>query len=132
MTKAYMAYYGPWKEAGHYFFTETGRWLEREERNRIPWKEHDIDGVLQPGCRLEDGRPVCQGPRTEGHALLHHKAGWTALSFWDSSVDTRPGCNSTYVAEGVFTFEQMVELAKSRFAVRWNRMKFPVVTAGTP
>ncbi len=62
----------------------------------------------------------------EGEAVLHHKDGWTALSLWDSTIDTRPGCSSTYIAKGVFTFEEMVTLAKERFTERWNKMRVTV------
>ena len=36
----------------------------------------------------------------QGEAIIHHKNGWTALSLWDSTIDTRPGCSSTYLAKG--------------------------------
>lgn len=114
-----MFYYGPWNCPGHFLFSEQGRSVKRSERGTFPWDEWDseigIDGKLQP-----------QGDKTEGVALLHHKDGWTALSFWDYSVDVRGGCNSNYFAEGQFTFDEMVEMAKTRFAVRWNRMAFEV------
>lgn len=103
---------------------EGGRDTYRHE-NVLPWK--DIDGVLQPGCREERGHWVHHGvPEVEGEALLHHKDGWTAISFWDRSVDKRGACNSTYFAEGTFTFDEMVEMAKARFSERWNRMAFEV------
>lgn len=127
-TKPYMVYFGPYKESGHFFYDETGWRLMRDEVQKLPW-QHELDGTLQPGQVLWRGEWVQRGPRIEGEALLHHKDGWTALSMWDSSVDTRPGCNSTYIAQGIFTFDEMVALAKERFAERWNRMKFPVVPA---
>lgn len=129
--KPRMFYFGPWDRAGHYLFNETGRSYHLD-RAGFPWDEdsstNGIDGQLQPGCypkrdRWEHGR------ETEGVAALHHKAGWTALSFWDRSVDTRGACNSTYFAEGVFSFDEMVTMASTRFAQRWNRMKFTVTAA---
>lgn len=99
----------------------------REERQGIPWQDFEIDGVLQPGCPdPQDRLRRRTRPMVEGEALLHQKCGWTALSFWDSSVDTRPGCSSTYLAEGIFTFDQMVEKAKAKFGERWNRMRFEI------
>lgn len=125
--KPRMFYFGPWGEPGHHFFDEHGMWAHKEE-DAIPWG-HSIDGCLQPGCkRGENGHWDHYGdPETEGMALLHHKDGWTALSFWDRSVDNRFASNSNYFAEGIFTFGQMVEMAKTRFASRWNVMKFEVV-----
>lgn len=121
-----MVYFGPWNESGHFFFYENGDKVYSEERKKLEWKEHEIDGVMQPGCPDPTDRLQRRGRQVQGEALLHHRNGWTALSFWDSSVDTRPGCSSTYVAKGTFTFEQMVELAKARFSERWNKMKFEV------
>src|SRR6185503_6006072 len=88
-----------------------------------------MDGGLQPhNCgRFERGLPCYAGTCADyGKALVHHKDGWTALAFWDSSVDKRIGCVSVYVAQGEFTFDDMVEMAKTRFAKRWNKMQFTV------
>ena len=117
-------YFGPWDEAGHYMRSDeqNHRSFDLEERravsrfNRInPWGL-SVDGGLCPTVNQQK----------EGIALLHHREGWTALSFWDRTIDDRTGSSSTYLAEGEFTFEQMVEMAKSRFAQRWNKMKFQV------
>src|ERR1700756_3383092 len=125
-----MFYFGPWDTAGHFLNSEGGRWVPERERGTFPWNENSssngIDCQLQPGCHLVDGR-WRHGKEIEGEALLHHRSGWTALSFWDRTIDTRGGCNSTYFAEGTFTFDEMVAMAKERFAERWNRMKFEVV-----
>lgn len=126
MTTVY--YFGPLKESGHFLFRENGQQVGSYERPEtgIPWKDEEIDGTLQPGMVLWRDHWVQRGSSAEGLAALHHKDGWTALSMWDSSVDERPGCSSTYIAEGIFTFEQMVELAKVRFKDRWDKMQFEV------
>jgi hypothetical protein len=131
-----MFYFGPWDGAGHYLHDERGYTAWKDERT-IPWTPGELDGKLQPhfpGCAKK--RPgaypdrYCGCPSgQEGPALLHHRDGWTALAFWDRSVDTRGACNSVYIAHGDFSFEQMVEMAKARFAFRWNKMKFDVTPA---
>jgi hypothetical protein len=123
MTSVY--YYGPLERPGHHFFYENGMSLSHDERALIPWKEWEIDGKLQPGCWCDRGHWE-HGQENEGEALLHQKDGWTLISFWDRTIDHRFACNSSYIAKGIFTFEQMVELAKVRFAERWNKMKFEV------
>lgn len=130
-----MFYFGPWDQPGHYLFTErrTKVWGDESDAEGFPWRSgYGIDGVLQPGCHKDrDGRWTHRGsPEVEGAAVLHHRAGWTAISFWDRSVDKRGACNSTYFAEGLFTFEQMVEMAKARFSERWNKMQFEVRWVG--
>lgn len=129
-----MFYFGPWDQAGHFLFDERGRIVRDEDRGSLPWHEMGyggkptIDGTLQPrGPKSYPNSPY-EGPELpQGVAALHHLNGWTALCFWDRSVDTREACNSNYFAEGTFTFEQMVEMAKTRFAHRWNKMTFAVV-----
>lgn len=126
--KPKMFYFGPWERAGHFLWREDGYRASWQEEQALPWA-HGIDGVLQPGCRQDprDGRWNHRGAaEVQGEALVHHKDGWTALSFWDRSVDTRGACNSTYFAEGTFTFEEIVEMARTRFAERWDKMNFTV------
>lgn len=122
-----MYYFGPYNQAGHFFFGPRGSYVSRQETECIPWKDYEIDGKLQPGCFEERGHWSVKGPEIEGQALLWTKNGWTAISFWDRSVDTRGRCNSTFIAEGTFTFEEMVEWSKLVFPDRWARMKFEVV-----
>jgi len=127
-----MFYFGPWDQAGHYFFDEHGNSVNEALVPQFPFGHYGVrkvrvDGRLQPGCPDPSDRLQRRTrPESEGEALLHHIQGWTALCFWDRSVDGRGGCNSNYFAEGTFTFEQMVEMAKARFAHRWNKMKFEV------
>lgn len=126
MPEPFMVYFGPYRESGHFFHSEDGISSSKHKYGDVPWTAGEIDGPMQPGQVMWRDHLVQRGPRVEGHSLLHHKDGWTAISMWDSSVDTRPGSSSTYIAKGTFTFEQMVELAKARFAERWGRMKFEV------
>jgi hypothetical protein len=121
--KGLVYYFGCVETAGHYMWDEH---LRNVFDRVVPWE--GIDGVLQPhkdGCKRQ---PYCGcGSMPEGQALIHRKNGWTALSFWDRSVDTRGGCNSTFFAKGTYTFAEMCELAQSVFPTIWNRYKFPVV-----
>lgn len=122
-----MYYFGPWDRAGHFLNDEHGMHVPYDERAKVPWGD-EADGGLQPHHPDCKKHAYCGcGSGLEGVALIHHKNGWTALSFWDRSVDTRGACNSTYFAEGTFTFEEMVALAKERFRYRWAKMKFEVV-----
>ena len=127
-----MYYFGPWDSAGHSLHLESGA-HPRPIADSFPWSPagYDIDGKLQPSADAPDHRinrasgvlSTVGHAQTEGEALLHYRDGWTALAFWDRSVDARASSNSTYFAEGVYSFEQMVELASTRFAKRWDRHK---------
>lgn len=134
--KPRMFYFGPWDQAGHYFFAEGGRSTRIEDDPTFPFGHYggkvEVDGRLQPGCPSSDDRLQRKTrPEVEGQALLHHIKGWSALCFWDRSVDKRGACNSNYFAEGIFSFEEMVAMAKERFAERWNKMPFKVVLIDT-
>ncbi len=127
-----MFYFGPWDSAGHYVCDESGHSVDRETERSLPWGcygdvQHPIDCCLQPGCYKDrDGRIEHRGQQIEGPAILHHRGGWTALGFWDRTIDTRSNSNSVYIAEGTFTFDEMVFMARTRFAHRWNKMRFEV------
>lgn len=118
MTEPYMMYYGCWDDTGHYYYDEHGMSMSRREMDRLmkmPWGIYEVDGGMQP-----------RNNQVEGEAVLVCKEDWTVLTFWDRTIDHRPGSLSAYVAKGTFTFDQMVAMAKARFSVRWNRMKFEV------
>jgi hypothetical protein len=117
-------YFGCWEQAGHFLCDEHGRHMHDEKV--CPWKDYEIDSKLQPGCYEDRGYWQHRGPETEGEALVHHKDGWTALSFWDRSVDKRGKCNSTFMAEGIHDFETMKKIAMERFPKIWSRFTFEV------
>ena len=116
MSELKMYYFGPIRNAGHYFwYSDTSSSYDIEKLQ--PWGY--IDGKLPPQTKEQQ----------EGEALLHHKDGWTAISFWDRSVDNRGDCNSTYLANANLTFDEMVSLAQERFPARWAVMYFEVKEA---
>ena len=61
------------------------------------------------------------GTQPEGLARLHHLEGWTALFFWDRSVDSKCNSNSTFLFRGLYTFQEVCDLAYQRFPSIWNR-----------
>jgi hypothetical protein len=111
-------YFGCINRPGHYLFAPGSRRTIEPSRIGLPW-DWAIDSGLCP-----------PGPEIEGHALLHHKGGWTAIAFWDRSVDPRGKCNSGFYALGTLTFEEMVERAKANFPEVWARFHFPVILVG--
>ena len=61
----------------------------------------------------------------EGQYVLTHKDGWTALSFHDYTVDQRPGSNSSFLAEGEYTRDQMFGIAWEHFPSIAKRVSLP-------
>lgn len=117
-----MFYFGCSVGAGHYMFCSTPARTLEERRHlsdftkRNPWG-YGVDGGLCPKGK----------DQVEGRALVHHRDGWTAISFWDRSVDDRFGCSSTFLAEGEFTFGEMCALAAKLWPTIWTRYKFEVL-----
>lgn len=118
-----MFYCGCHRDKGHYMWaddeTEVHWHLMRSEQ---PWGDR-VDGGLQPFAR--GGYIV-----PNGHARLTHQYGWTALSWWDNSIDTRPGSHSTFIAIGTHTAEAMLALARARFPWVFERFKYEIVLGG--
>lgn len=93
-----------------------------------PWGAK-IDSGL---CVGYNGLKTFGRDETEGRVLVHHKiskagVSFTALAFWDRSVDERKGSNSVFIAGDNCTFDEMVALAKFHFPHVMNRFKFEIV-----
>jgi hypothetical protein len=107
-------YFGCAGEPGHYLW-EPG--LHGTSRFKNPWGNQIDTGLCPKGTGYE----------VEGEAALHKKDGFTAISFWDRSGDSRHQSNSSFIAQGDFTFGQMLELAKQHFPQIMARFKFQIV-----
>jgi len=81
----------------------------------------EVDGRLQPGGDLRN---------VEGQCLLHLRAGWTAIAWWDrSGPDKRPGCCSAFVMRGEHSFDEMVAAFAQSFPWAYKRLTFALVLA---
>lgn len=110
-------YFGCVEQAGHYLWDtrfQRHYWGSAEALS-IPWLDK-LDGGLCPVHNRE----------VEGEALLHVMNGWTAIAFWDRSVDKRGKCNSSFIAEGVHTFDEMRKIAEENFPKVWSRFPFKI------
>lgn len=113
-------YFGCQNGAGHFLHDQH---LQTVQDHRAgPWQDWELDGRLCPGFV----RNYVRDREVIGEAMIHHKDGWTALAFWDNSIDERPGSNSVFVIEGMHDFEQAVVIAKAAFPQIWERFKFTV------
>lgn len=121
-------YFGCHERAGHYIWKPGMRSSESrlEMPFDAPWDE--VDMTLAPRRVGLDRYSPWKEVETDvdGEAWLHHKGGWTALAFWDKSIDRRPCSNSVFFAEGTHSFEEMVALAQAHFPEVWSRLPFEV------
>lgn len=112
-------YFGCWgKEAGHYLWTPRGnRTHDQLLPADFPVAHHSLDGSLLPPRQ----------PEAEGRATHVHVNGWTIISFWDRSGDSRGKSNSAFIARGLLTFEEIVGISRQMFPQIWQRFTFQVV-----
>lgn len=88
-----------------------------------PWKLSEIDGNAQPNSALYAHTWQVPGEKQPlGVARLHHRAGWTMLSFWDRSMDTRYGSNGNFILEGTHDFTAACSTARSIWPELWERI----------
>lgn len=113
----YFGYFGCLFGQGHYLHGTFGP-DTRAPQVPMPWGPAVLDSTLCPDF-ARPGKavavPLLASYQEPYRALLHHQKGWTAVSFWDRTGDTRYGSNSTFLAEGDFSFEDMLAMARTRF-----------------
>lgn len=110
MSNAGWFYIGCGHEAGHYCFDHTGQKVWDSE---IRWSHYD--GMLPP-----------QPERERYVASFSRLGGWgkAALSWWDGSVDKRPGSNSTILCP-VITKTPAEVYAEAQVVFPWVFERLP-------
>lgn len=111
-------FFGCWDGVGHYLFESR---YNRPSFESIPWGT-DIDGGLAPAGVKQ----------RQGVAELHHKDGWTALSWWDRSIDHRSNSNAAILAEGTHNYDEMIQLGKDHFPEIMGRFEYPLIEVQRP
>lgn len=111
--------------SGHYCYTP--QWA-RVDRNapRTPWTYNNWDPIDEsPALRALYGRLISDIPRKEQvEGIRHHLTdkGWTLLSLWDRSGDSRPGSHSTFAILGTLTADEAEAEARRQFPAIWARI----------
>jgi hypothetical protein len=125
-------FFGCWNDLkGHHLWQpRPARYESVRHRGLIPWTE--IDGALTPGNRggsslyaMRDNH-VESSEQVEGLAALHHHDGWTALAWWDRSVDMRHGSNAALFARGEHDVAAMLKLGRQHFPTVMARFRYTI------
>lgn len=107
-----MIYFGCIGQPGHFVWVDEQRRAGRDH----PWREwfEKQDGKLAPRAagRMRDYVPTI-------HYLFDETV--TVVAYWDRSVDSRPGSNSMFLAEGRFSLEEMFAMAQREFPMVYGR-----------
>lgn len=109
-------FFGCWDRPGHFLRTRNGSYASRE----CEWMQ--MDGRLAPHDPTE----------REGRATVHYLHGWTALSWWDRSVDKRGRCNAIVWLPGYLSFDAALAAARAAFPRIFARFTYAVVDADVP
>lgn len=116
-------YYGcDLRESGHY------AWRPNWQRWRAPTP---FDGTTGSATMLDGGGFTPPMGEENGKARLTHVDGWTVLSFWDNSMDKRPGSHATFAVDDTVDFETMLQLAREAYPAVFGRMQFEVTLVYT-
>ena len=108
-------YFGCHKRPGHYLFSEG--------MGSLPY------GSAARNLTMFDGALPPQDDRAGYVAAVSRLGGWgfTALAFWDYSVDARGGCNSVVFAPSLtITDDELLAEAQRRFPEVFGRLPQPV------
>jgi hypothetical protein len=130
-------FFGCGARAGHYWWApgEYPRELYldgvNEDRDGRPGDcpfTYEVDGGYQPGSpdRADRLRRRTRG-EVQGEARLTHEKGWTALGWWDRSVDGRGGCCAVFALRGTHETEAMLAALRVHFPWVLDRQPVPVV-----
>lgn len=120
-------YFGCIDGPGHYFRGPGNTSRVYELEHELTTLFAGIDGKLCWNSPRTTRDQYDRRDETEGRAFVTHRGGWTALAFWDRSVDRRGACNSAFFVRGTLTFAQIVRVARHRWPKLWSRFTFPVV-----
>jgi len=124
-----MFYFGAGDDrGGHFMWLPQQRGYmkmrpSREQRAQVPWSDGELDSGLAPEIPGKN--------QPEGICAIHFEGSWTAMAFWDRTGDKRFNSNSVVLAEGEYTFDEMVDKFRTEFSEIYERVtaKFELVEA---
>lgn len=103
------------ERAGHYWSRPDGKGGTSNMRSS-EGPVARIDGCYAPTTGHRD-------QAAQGLARTVLVEGCTVVQWWDSSADKRGGCSSSFVARGVFTYDEIMAAAREQFSAVLERCK---------
>lgn len=128
-------YFGCWRSLGHYLWnrgTDGHPYsASRDERRLLggPTFSREPEPPVIPWGYSLDGGLLKDKSLRQGEAVVERRDGWTAVSFWDRSVDSRPGSSSTFVFDAELDDDAALATARELFPPIFARFDFPVLLA---
>jgi hypothetical protein len=109
-------YFGCLRDVGHYFWETENHRKVNEVGTGIPRNLFTaLDGTFCPPPNLAAGLVQSSnvGP-------------WMIISWWDNSIDRRPGSHSTFIGKGFQFTHELFEEAQLKFPSVFARQKQPL------
>lgn len=121
-------FFGCIGDSGHYLWSPVSRGHDSKTlRSVIPWGD-GLDGGLCPGAYDRRFPKMPQRDyQPEGYAAVSYRGGWTALAWWDRSVDSRPGSNAAVLVHELATASELLERARVVWPEVFSRLKYQIV-----
>lgn len=92
---------------------------DRREHRKVAWMK-----ICDGGLGLED----IDGGNTEGCGIWAYVRGYSIVSFWDRSIDSRGGSTSSFLVKGLHSFAAVLECAENFFPNIFKRYTFkPII-----
>ena len=108
-------YFGCWSKEnkGHYAWLYPDKICTYRDdvRGILPFKAFILDSLLK-----DTSSP-------QSRAQLSHIGNWTVITMGDYSADSRGGSTASFVAEGKYNLNEMVELAYKFFPEQITRIE---------
>lgn len=118
-------YFGAWGEPGHYLWTmmKSRIWNDRDLPDDFPLRWKSLDCSLLPPRQ----------PETQGRCHVWHTKGWSILTFWDRTCDSRGGSCSAFVLKTSVqpTDKELVDTFREEFREVANRVGKLILPDGT-
>jgi len=97
-------YFGCIGQPGHRIYTPGGKVIFESDLDGCPWTLAEMEKL-----------PSSEIYQRQFEATLHSKNGWTAIAYWDRTVDDRFNSKSVFMVEGDYTFDEVVEIMCRKF-----------------
>lgn len=114
-------------QGGAYLFRyRVGNRIYDDPYRYVPWG-YGVDGELAPQgdqLHVEGAAGFAQVARWLGTPLVEW---WSALSWWDNSVDTRLASNATFVIDERVGPVELLSRARAAYPTIFERMKYQIL-----
>ena len=99
-----------------------------EEHRRFPFSENRLDTGFAPRTAPRNPRNVYDkgDELPQGQARLTHIKGWTVVSFWDRTGDSRSNSNTAFVFDERLSGDDALRIAREKFPRLFARFTFEV------